>query len=88
MFSRFDTIHASDRQTDRQTELPWHIRAIAYAVVRKNMLHESYKNVQIVTFIDIFMLHTTAVTHVYLRLLLSTCEQAYTLVSCYLLLPS
>jgi len=41
MFSRFDTIHAcngqTDRQTDGQTELAWHIRAIAYnAVARKN----------------------------------------------------
>ena len=26
----------TDRQTSRQTELPWHIRAIAYAVARKN----------------------------------------------------
>ena len=38
MFSRFDTIHACDRQierqTDRQTELAWHIRAIAYMLSR------------------------------------------------------
>jgi len=33
MFSRFDTKHACDGQTDRQTELPCHISAIAlYAV--------------------------------------------------------
>ena len=29
-FSRFDTKHACDRQTDRQRELAWHIRAKAY----------------------------------------------------------
>ena len=37
-FSRFDTIHACDRQTDRQTdgqtELAWHICAIAYMLSR------------------------------------------------------
>jgi len=33
-FSRFDTIHACDGRTDRQTELAWHIRAIAYMLSR------------------------------------------------------
>jgi len=28
-FNRFWLIHPCDRRTDRQTELPWHIRAIA-----------------------------------------------------------
>ena len=28
----FDTIHACDRRTDRQTEVAWHIRAIAYTL--------------------------------------------------------
>jgi len=37
MFIRFGTsTRVTDRRTDRQTELPWHILAIAYAVERKN----------------------------------------------------
>jgi len=34
MFSRFDAINACDRRTDRRTELPEHIRAIAYMLSR------------------------------------------------------
>jgi len=30
-------IHPCDRQTDRQTELPWHIRAVAYMLSRVKM---------------------------------------------------
>jgi len=33
-FSRFDTIHACDGWTDGQTELAWHIRAIAHMLSR------------------------------------------------------
>jgi len=37
MISWFDTMHACVERTDgRQTELPWHIRAKAYAVARRN----------------------------------------------------
>ena len=32
--NRFWLIHPCDRQTDRQTELPWHVRAIAYMLSR------------------------------------------------------
>jgi len=40
-FNRFWLIHPCDRQTDRrtdgQTELPWHIRAAAYMLSRVKM---------------------------------------------------
>jgi len=35
----------STRVTDRQTELPWHIRAIAYAVARKIQANSYFNGV-------------------------------------------